>query len=330
MRATQVTPHRHRRESDFFLKRHIQPDWMAAVAGHDKKMKTLPSGMQAHLDSGATTLCWCWRLARGDGAVQGFTDHDRALSFGGVTYEAASGFTAGEVQSALGLAVDNLSLAGALSSATLNEEALAAGLYDNAGFQLWRVNWNDTSQRVLMKSGTLGEVTRQGAAFHAELRGLAQALNQPVGRAFGRLCDADLGDGRCGVVLTASEGAAATIFDNRRFTVSGLDDAASGAFSGGKLTFTGGANAGRAADVKRHAVNGGIVTIELWQAMSESIAPGDGFTITPGCDRRFATCRDRFGNGVNFRGFPYMPGNDAVLGMPAANQPLDGGSRYDN
>jgi uncharacterized phage protein (TIGR02218 family) len=107
-----------------------------------------------------------------------------------------------------------------------------------------------------------------------------------------------------------------------------------GDLTGGKLSFTSGANAGRAAEVKRHAVSGGPitfeVTIELWQAMSEAVASGDGFSITPDCDKNFATCRDRFANAANFRGFPYMPGNDAVLAAPAMNQPLDGGSRYGN
>lgn len=293
-------------------------------------MKTLPEGLQAHLDSGATTLCWCWQLVRGDGVVMGFTDHDRALAFDGVTYEAATGFSASEVQSALGLAVDNLTLAGALSSATLNEDDLAAGLYDNAAFRLWRVNWAEVSQRVLMKSGTLGEVSRQGAAFSAELRGLAQALNQPVGRAFGRLCDADLGDARCTLAVTAVTGAVVAAFDGRRFTVSGLDDAAAGDFTGGRLRFASGANAGLAMDIRRHGKSGDLVTLELWQAMPRPVTAGDGFTVTPGCDKTFATCRDRFGNAVNFRGFPYMPGNDAVLAAPVADQPRDGGSRYGN
>jgi len=293
-------------------------------------MKTLPEGLQSHLDSGATTLCWCWQLVRGDGVVMGFTDHDRALAFDGVTYEAAAGFSASEVQSALGLAVDNLTLAGALSSATLNEDDLAAGLYDNAAFKLWRVNWAEVSQRVLMKSGTLGEVSRQGAAFSAELRGLAQALNQPVGRAFGRLCDADLGDARCTLALTAVIGAVVAAFDARRFTVSGLEDVAAGDVTGGRLRFTSGANAGLAMDIKRHGKSGDLVTLELWQAMPRPVTAGDGFTVTPGCDKSFATCRDRFGNAVNFRGFPYMPGNDAVLAAPAADQPRDGGSRYAN
>lgn len=293
-------------------------------------MKILPDGLQAHLDGGATTLCWCWTLTRGDGAVQGFTDHDRVLSFDGVAYQAASGFTASEVQSALGLAVDNLTLAGALSAASLNEADLAAGLYDKAAIAIWRVNWADVAQRVLMKSGTLGEVTRSGGAFAAEIRGLAQALNQPLGRAFGHLCDADLGDGRCGLSITATDGAVVAAADSRRFTVGGLDGIASGDLTGGRLMFTSGAAAGQAMEIKRHGASGSIVSIELWQSPSEVVMAGDGFAVTPGCDKTFSTCRTRFSNAVNFRGFPYMPGNDAVLAAPAANQVLDGGSRYGN
>lgn len=293
-------------------------------------MKSLSDGLQAHLDSGATTLCWCWRLARRDGVVQGFTDHDRALTFDGVAYQAASGFTASAVQSSLGLSVDNLTLSGALSAETLNESDLAAGLYDNAEIALWRVNWSDVGQRVLMRKGWLGEVTRNGAAFQAEIRGLAQALNQPLGRVFGHLCDADLGDARCGLSITPVSGVVVTAADNRRFTASGLDGHAAGDFTGGRLVFTTGANAGLAMEVKRHAIAGAIVSIELWQAMPRAVAAGDGFTVTPGCDKQFATCRTRFDNAVNFRGFPFMPGNDAVIAAPQAGRPMDGGSRYGN
>lgn len=293
-------------------------------------MKSLPPGLQAHLDSGATTLCWCWKLTRGDGVVQGFTDHDRALPFDGVMYEAVSGFTASEVQSSLGLAVDNLALSGALSSASLNEADLAAGLYDNARVEIWRVNWTDMDQRVLMRAGTLGEVTRTGNAFQAELRGLAQALNQPVGRVFGHLCDADLGDARCTVAISATPGVVAVAADARRFTVTGLGAFAPGHFTGGKLIFNSGGNAGRAMEVKRHGVSGGNVSIELWQAMNEPVVAGDTFDVTPGCDKLFSTCQAKFGNGANFRGFPHMPGNDAVVSGPTTNQAMNGGSRHGN
>ncbi len=297
-------------------------------------MKTLPPGLQDHLSSGTTTLCWCWKVARGDGLVQGFTDHDAPVVFDGVTYEAASGFTASEVQSTLGLAVDNLTVAGALSSASLNEHDLAAGLYDDADIEIWRVNWGTPDQRVLMRKGNLGQVSRGKTAFQAEVRGLAHKLNQSVGRAYGYSCDADLGDARCTVVLAGptfkGTGTVASVIDARRFSVTGLDAYADGWFSGGKLVFSTGANAARGMEVKRHGVAATSVSIELWQAMSETVAVGDALAVTAGCDKQFSTCKAKFDNALNFRGFPYMPGNDAVVSYPTSSQPLDGGSRYGN
>jgi uncharacterized phage protein (TIGR02218 family) len=288
-------------------------------------MKSLSPALQSHLASGATTLCWCWKIVRRDGAALGFTDHDEALAFAGTDYQAAAGFTASEVQSSLGLAVDNLTVIGALSSQSLNEADLAAGLFDNACVEIWRVNWAAPDQRVLMRKGSLGEVRRGKTGFEAEVRGLAHALNQPVGRVFAHGCDADLGDARCRAAVTPLAGTVAVVTDARRFTANGLAQE-SGWFTGGKLTFTGGANAGRAMEVKRHA----LATFELWQAMSEPIAAGDTFTVTTGCDKQFSTCKAKFANAVNFRGFPYMPGNDAVLAPAASSTPLDGGSRYGN
>ncbi len=129
-----------------------------------------------------------------------------------------------------------------------------------------------------MRKGNLGEVGRGGSAFHAEVRGLAHLLNQPTGRVFGYGCDADLGDARCTVDLSSptlhGSGTVASASDARRFTAAGLDAFANGWFGGGKLMFTSGANAGRAMEIKHHAVSVGVVGIALWQAMSQPIALG--------------------------------------------------------
>ena len=303
---------------------------MALTQFESTFMKTLSPDFQTHLSSGTTTLCWCWKLVRRDGQVQGFTDHDAALSVDGVNYEAVSGFVASEVQSTLGLAVDNLSVLGALSSASLNEDDLAAGLYDDADIEIWRVNWAVPTQRVLMRKGNLGEVRRGKTGFQAEVRGLAHRLNQPVGRVYAYACDADLGDQRCAKDISSSAfsatGTVGAVVDARRFAVSGIASYASGWFSAGKLSFTSGGNAGRAMEIKRHTAFG----IELWQAMSTSVATGDAVSLVAGCDKQFSTCKAKFANAVNFRGFPFMPGNDAVLSYPTAAQPRDGGSRYGN
>ena len=130
-------------------------------------MKALPAGLQAHLDSGATTLAWCWRLTRRDGRKLGFTDHDVPLAFDGTVFEAASGFTASELKDGVGLSVDNLDVSSALRSDSLNEADLAAGRFDDARVEIFRVNWRDVTQRVLMRSGSIGDVKRAGAAFTA-------------------------------------------------------------------------------------------------------------------------------------------------------------------
>lgn len=279
-------------------------------------MKTLSPALRAHIESGATTLCWCWRLTRHDGTVLGFTDHDRDLTFDGTTFEAAAGFTASEIKDAVGLSVDNLEVTSALSSERLSEADLAAGAYDDARVEILRVNWQDTAQRVLMRSGSLGEVRRAGGSFAAEVRGLAHYLQQPQGRIFQYTCDADLGDARCGIVLGSPEfTAAATIVaaaDLRRITASGLGAYAADWFSRGLVTFTSGAATGQRCEVKRHAVAGGVVSIELWQPARAPLVAGQTFTITAGCDKHLATCRDRYANAVNYRGFPHMPGNDFV------------------
>jgi uncharacterized phage protein (TIGR02218 family) len=297
-------------------------------------MKTLPTGMQAHLDSGATTLAWCWRLTRADGTQLGFTDHDRDLAFDGTDFEAGSGFTGSEVKQSLGLAVDNLDASGALASDRLNEADLAAGLFDDARVEIWRVNWANTAQGVLVMAGSVGEVRRAEGAFTAELRSLAHYLNQEKGRIYQYACDATLGDARCGVNLsdpdflgigTVTEAPSAWLL-----RASGLGAFAAEWFVGGLLTWTSGENSGRSMEVKRHAIAaGGIAEIELWRSMASPITPGDAFSITAGCDKTFATCKAKFANGAAFRGFPHIPGNRYVLATPgpgdAAN---DGGSRF--
>ena len=113
-----------------------------------------------------------------------------------------------------------------------------------------------------------GEVIHEDGAFRAEVRGPAAVMDEQRGRIFAHGCDADLGDSRCGIDLTdgAYRGAGTVVaaLDRRRFTVSGLDAFANRWFERGRLTWTGGGNAGRAAEVRVHAV-GVVTTIELWQ-----------------------------------------------------------------
>jgi uncharacterized phage protein (TIGR02218 family) len=273
-------------------------------------MKQLSSALAAHVASGATTLCWCWRLTRRDGTRLGFTDHDHDLAFDGTVFEAAAGMTASEIRDSVGLSVDNLEVTSAMTSDRLAEADLAAGIYDNAAVEIFRVNWVDPGQR---------EVKRSGIAFAAEVRGLAHTLQETKGRLFQYACDADLGDARCKIALAdpafRGSGTLVSIASPRRFTASGLSAFASAWFTHGLLTFTSGAASGQSVEVKQHVKAGEVVTIELWSAARLPLIPGQTFTITAGCDKRVATCRSKFSNVANFRGFPHMPGNDFLTSV---------------
>src|SRR5262249_8804247 len=149
------------------------------------------------------------------------------------------------------------------------------------------------------------------------------------GRRFTATCSADLGDARCTIDLTNSAfrgvGTIAALGGTSTFAASGLDAFVDSWFSAGRITWTSGANASLAMDIKRHRVESGGVIIDLWQASPEPLAVGDGFFVTSGCDKRFDTCRDRFSNAVNFRGCPQIPGNDFLVRYAINGEPGNDG-----
>ena len=288
-------------------------------------MKTLDSALQAHLQTGLTTLCYCWRLTLATGEKLGFTDHDVAVTFDGTTFEAQAGFTSTEIQSSLGLSVDNLEASGALSSNKLSDVRLNAGDFDHAQIEMWKVNWQDVTQRTLQRKGHLGEVTFGQGTFKAEVRGLAHLMNQKKGRLYHHGCDALLGDARCGVNVSAFT-ATATISAVREsgFDVTGASAFADDWFSRGTLRFLSVPNIGRQVDIKRHRA-GSIVRIELWMSPKFTVAVGEQVSVVAGCDKQIETCRAKFSNALNFRGFPHMPGNDFVASVAAKSDPNNNG-----
>jgi uncharacterized phage protein (TIGR02218 family) len=175
-----------------------------------------------------------------------------------------------------------------------------------------------------MRSGTLGEVKRAGAAFSAEVRGLSHYLQQPKGRLFQYTCDADLGDVRCGLALAGpaftGSGVVTVVTSGRAFAASGLETYGTDWFTRGLVTFTSGAAAGQKIEVRRHTRIGSAVSFDLWQPVRAPLTAGMTFSVTAGCDKTHATCRAKFSNIANYRGFPHMPGNDYLTAVARPGQ----------
>lgn len=287
-------------------------------------------GLYAHLQSGATTVARAWALRRRDGVTMGFTDHDRDLAFGGEVYRAGIGLTAKALQQTTGLSVDNTEAMGALSDAALTEGDILAGRFDAAEVTAWLVNWASPEDRVMQFRGTLGEITRAGGAFQAELRGLTELLNQPQGRVIQRPCSAILGDGACRFNLTQpgyfSERAVEGVEEGRVFrwtAFTGFDDRW---FERGRFRVLTGVAAGVIGVVKNDRLTATGREVELWQAVLPGVVPGDVVRLEAGCDKRAETCRLKFANFVNFQGFPHVPGEDWLASYPVRTALNNGGS----
>jgi uncharacterized phage protein (TIGR02218 family) len=286
-----------------------------------------------HLASGATTVCRVWSVRRKDGVTLGFTDHDEDLSFGGVEFKASSGLTAKALQQTTGLSVDNTEAVGALSDMSVREEDLLAGRFDGAVVKSWIVNWAKVGERALQFQGTFGEITRSGGAFRAELRGLSEVLNQPRGRAYQRDCAAILGDAECKVDLTSPAFAVARdvvgVEGRRSFLVADLSAYANRWFERGRLVVLTGPAKGLIGIIKNDRASAAGRRVELWQALGSEIQVGNSIRLEAGCDKRLATCRTKFSNHVNFRGFPHIPGEDWLQAFPSQRRVNDGGSLAD-
>ena len=226
--------------------------------------------------------------------------------------------------------MDNSDVVGALSSDGLSEEDIAAGRYDEAAVDLWVVDWMAPHLGYQIFKGSLGEIRRGVAGFEAELRSISEGMNRSLGHSFLPRCDAELGDVRCG--FDVGQAGFTEVFtvdaatDNRVLTLQGGETYGKGWFLNGYGQWETGANSGIKVRIKRDVAEGTGRRVELWTEASAVIGPGDRIRLVAGCDGRAETCRLKFANMLNFRGFPHMPGDDFVTTYPAPAGVHNGGS----
>lgn len=266
--------------------------------------------MTDFLSQRLTGFALCWRVERRDGVALGFTAHDRDLMVDGFCYRAAPGIAPSAIEQGAALAADTLDVAGALTASAISEADLRAGRWHGAAVRLYAVDWADPGQYMQIARGELGAVSLERGRFSAELKGPAAALDRPVSETTSPACRADLGDTRCRVDMAGRRQTARFIsISDDVLTLDGADLAGS---VRGRLRWIDGANGGLSGTIV--AADG--TTVTLAEPPPFVPAAGDRVEIAQGCDRRFATCRDRFGNAANFQGEPHLPGVDLLTRYP--------------
>jgi len=280
-------------------------------------MRSIPQALQDQLDSGATTLCWCWRIIRQDGVMLGFTEHDSDLVFDGLTWKASAGLSPGVIENAVGFATDTSQASGALSAVYVSKDDIDAGKYDQAAIEIWRVDWQDPARRVGIWSGEIGDITRSEHAFEAEISGPARKLQRSFGRVFSKRCDAELGDARCTKDVSAAPFARSStitrLIGAAQFAVSTLNAPDADWFCNGTVLWQDGANVGITQRIAQYFQDGGEDVFTLAQMPPKPLTIGDALLATAGCNKSLEDCTSKFANVLNFRGCPFMPGNDSLI-----------------
>lgn len=283
---------------------------------------TLPPYLAAEV----TTLCHCWRVTLADGTVMGFTDHDRPLVVAGTTFAPETGLSASEARASMGMAIDASEVEGALSSVDISEADILAGRYDGAEVDTLLVDWTEPVSHHLIRRAAIARIVRSDGRLVAQMEGHGRRLDLVHGRLLRRHCDAELGDARCGVATgsyTAS-GEVVAVEGNDRLIVTGLSGHPQGWFAYGMLSWSGGPLAGRTERVVdfRHDAAGDVLVI--WPQAGAMPEPGAAFSVVAGCDKQFSTCKAKFANPANFRGFPHLPGNDSAYSYVSTDGAFDG------
>lgn len=284
-------------------------------------MRTVPAAITTARQSSSSRLCKIWRIERTDGTVLRFTEHDRDLVVDGETFLATASFDPSSIKVNADLSVSDMDVQGAFDSSYITAEDLLAGRYNGATFWVAECLWeNVAAGKDVLKFGWLGRVKESGGKFVAELLDPSSRLQHNIVSACSPSCRATLGDSRCGVDMApfTFSGVVTAVASNKTFDATPdspawsipVDDTT--LFSGGLLTWDTGANAGLSMEV--YSFDG--TTCAMLLSMPFDIEDGDTFTITAGCDKTLATCRDRFSNVPNFRGEPHIPVTDDMIKGP--------------
>lgn len=267
------------------------------------------------LDRNLTTYAYGWRLDRSDGVSLGFTSHDCDICMQGSRYRASPGLVPSSIALTDSLDADSVDIQGVLNAAAISEKDVIEGRWDGAQLHLSLLNWKYPDEEILqLISGEFGQISRSGDAFQVEILGPTTYLDEAVVPTTSPTCRARFGDRQCKLSLhmfqrelSVSSG------DGNAMDFSGLAGSAED-YAFGELRWLDGQNSGLSSAILKGQDN----SIWLADAPSNPVHAGDRALLTAGCDKNFATCRNRFANSLNFRGEPHLPGNDLLTRYPGA------------
>lgn len=270
--------------------------------------------MRVFFDRELDSVATFWRVFRKDGVALGFTSHDRDLSFSRIRHRAAPGMVSAAIKLNNALSGDSAEVEGALTHDAISEADLSAGLYDEAGIAIGAVDW-ETLEHEVLYTGQIGRVENDGDSFSAQLHSAKHILGDDLVPRTSPTCRAVFCGRGCGlsaIRFTSRQTLISLDTDTNRIEIA--HPIGSEAIDG-RMRFLDGPQTGLVFGVID--VDGAWLTLD--RLLSPTTPVGIALELLEGCDHTLGTCASRFNNAVNFRGEPFLPGNDllARYGRPS-------------
>jgi uncharacterized phage protein (TIGR02218 family) len=267
--------------------------------------------MNAFFTSELEGVATFWRIFRKDGVALGFSTHDRDLRFEGLLHRSAPGLVPSAIRKTNALEHDSAEVSGALSHDSISEAELAAGHYDQARIEIGAVNW-ETLESMTLYSGEIGELSENGSAFEAELRSVKARLEEDLVPRTSPTCRAEFCGKDCGLSANAyTTIVSVTSADSDTNTVA-IELPNPADHVDGRLRFLEGPQTGLEFGIMQADAAGCLLDRPLATPLDSPLAA----ELREGCDHTIETCTSRFGNAANFRGEPFLPGNDLLARYP--------------
>ena len=288
------------------------------------------------LNSGAPFVkADCYTMTLLNGTVFRFCDQSINVTVGGYTF-AGTGvkISRNALKQSVGVEVDTLTLflqatstdlingfpwyqamlMGALDGAQVDLDiafASAPGVNGAAPSWLGTVNW--FSGYV----GDIGNVSRTGCSI--DIKGDSERLDIMMPRnLFQPSCTNTLYDSACTVLRSTYTGYAYVNADtytagNPSIFATNISAGSVGYYDLGYVKIFGGAYDGMSKTVKWSNVSpSGNLVLWFFEPWPIVIPAGQEFQVSPGCDKAYTTCKNKFNNVIHFRGTDQIPAPEVV------------------
>lgn len=293
--------------------------------------RSLTPNTQQFLDERTKFFVSCWEIRPVGREPLRFTDcgsvvHIRPTGYPAwVTFRPRGGFTPSAADAASGLYPSSQEFLGAIRADAVTDEDLRSGVYEGAEVRRWVVDSRyPFGGAVSYDRYWIDGVTFDSGSWRANVEGLSRFLAATVDRRHTRQCPYSLGSAfgdsaHAGCKVNVADftdfGKSVTAVDatapRERFQISTAQ--ADGFFAYGSIVWQSGDNRGVRSEIENNA-SGGWITLQ--EPTPKDIATSVVLDVTAGCDWTYSTCREKFSNGANFGGDPYILSEDGTRRGP--------------